>query len=50
MLINVSVSSVICDRREDFDFDIVNFQILDGDTLNLHLFEFTSYCYQIALA
>ena len=28
---NGFVSSKICDKRDDFDFDIVNFPILDGD-------------------
>ena len=28
---NGFVSSKICDKRDDFDFDIVNFQFLDGD-------------------
>ena len=28
---NGFVSSKICDKRDDFDFDIVNFPFLDGD-------------------
>ena len=28
---NIFVSSKIYDKREDFDFDIINFPILDGD-------------------
>ena len=30
---NSFVSSKIYDKRDDFDFDIVNFPILDGDVL-----------------
>ena len=30
-ILNGVVSSKIYDRREDFDFDIVNFPFLDGD-------------------
>ena len=28
---NGTVSTKICDKRDDFDFDIVNFPFLDGD-------------------
>ena len=28
---NGSVSTIIYDKRDDFDFDIVNFPFLDGD-------------------
>ena len=28
---NSTVSTKICDKRDDFDFDIVNFPFLDGD-------------------
>ena len=28
---NVTVSTKIYDKRDDFDFDIVNFPFLDGD-------------------
>ena len=28
---NDTVSTKICDKRDDFDFDIVNFPFLDGD-------------------
>ena len=34
------VSSKIYDKRDDFDFDLVNFPFLDGDILTLHLTEF----------
>ena len=27
------VKTKICDKRDDFDFDIVNFPFLDGDVL-----------------
>ena len=29
--LHLSVSSKIYDKRDDFDFDIVNFPFLDGD-------------------
>ena len=35
---NGTVSTKICDKRDDFDFDIVNFPFLDGD---VHLTAFT---------
>ena len=35
------VSSKIYDKRDDFDFDIVNFIFLDGIFLALHLTGFT---------
>ena len=35
------VSSKIYDKRDDFDFDIVNFLFLDGDILVLHYTGFT---------
>ena len=31
VLVRLSVSSTIYDKRDDFDFDIVNFPFLDGD-------------------
>ena len=37
---NGFVSSKIYDKRADFDFDIVNFPILDGDVLPLTGFTF----------
>ena len=33
-IFNGCVSSKIYDKREDFDFDIVNFPFLDGDVLH----------------
>ena len=33
---NGFVSSKIYDKRDDFDFDIVNFPFLDGDVPRLH--------------
>ena len=34
---NGFVSSKIYDNRDDFDFDIVNFQFLDGDVSTFYL-------------
>ena len=41
---NVFVSSKIYDKRDDFDFDIVNFPFLDGDFPVLPLTVFTFLC------
>ena len=30
-IFNGTVSTKICDKQDDFDFDIVNFPFLDGD-------------------
>ena len=40
---NVIVSSKICDKWDDFNFEIVNFQFLDGDVLR-----FPFYCVYIS--
>ena len=34
---NGTVSTKICDKRDDFDFDIVNFPFLDGDVPRTHM-------------
>ena len=39
---NDIVSTKIYDKRDDFDFEIVNFPFLDGDFLALHPMEFIS--------
>ena len=36
---NDFVSSKIYDKRDDFDFDIVNFPFLDGDIPRRHIME-----------
>ena len=33
---NSTVSTKIYDKRDDFDFDIVHFPFLDGDSLDVH--------------
>ena len=38
---NGTVSTKICDKRDDFDFDIFNFPFLYGDVLNVHHMAFT---------
>ena len=38
--LHLSVSSKIYDKRDDFDFDIVNFPFLDGDVLRSTGFTF----------
>ena len=40
---NVIVSSKICDKWDDFNFEIVNFQFLDGDVIR-----FPFYCVYIS--
>ena len=38
------VSSKICDKRDDFNFEIVNFPFLDGDFLWCIYFSAYSFC------
>ena len=38
---NGTVSTKIYDKQNDFDFDIVNFPLLDVDVLNVHHLAFT---------
>ena len=40
---NGFVSSKIYDKRDDFDFDIVNFPFVDGDFLALLLLVYTKH-------